>query len=180
VKNYRLLTLLSELDRVEGDLVSAHARLEQAAALRDRVLPPDDPARASESLERLELLLEIGDLDRAERLIAIAEDRFGSAFPPTHIFNTRLERGRGIIAIRRGQLAEGIARIETAVAAARANGSDGEELLQWIAEAALAEAELGHADAVREHLALAATIPARPHVQVQASFDRLRRELDSP
>ena len=179
-KNDRVLFLLAELDRVEGDLVSAHAHLEQAAALRDRVLPPDDPARAGESLERLELLLQIGDLDRAEQLIAIADDRFGSAFAPTHIFNTRLERARGIVAIRRGRLAEGIAQIEHAVASARANGSDGEELLQWIAEAALAEADLGHTDAVREHLALAATIPARPHEQVQATFDRLRRELDSP
>ncbi|HWB81484.1 MAG TPA: serine/threonine-protein kinase [Nannocystaceae bacterium] len=178
-KNDRLLFLLAELDRVEGDLVSAHARLEQAAALRDRVLPPDDPARAGESLERLELLLQIGDLDRAERLIAITDDRFGSAFAPTHIFNTRLERARGIVAIRRGRLAEGSARIERAVTAARANGSDGEELLQWIAEAAMAEAELGHTDAVREHLALAATIAARPHEEVQASFDELRRGLES-
>ncbi len=177
LENARLLSVLGDLDRIQGDHVTALERMRAARALRERALPPDHPERAEETFDMVDLMLETGDLEGAASLLEREADRFASAFAPDHYISLELARTRGVIAHERGRDEEAAALLGRAVRGAIASGRDGEQTLQWMAEAAEAEAALGRFDRVREYLDAADAAEAWPHPEVRARLVELRAAL---
>jgi serine/threonine-protein kinase len=103
--NAPLLSMLAELDRAQNDLFSASARLRRVHALHERVLAHDDPELANDILALVGVLLDLGELAEADRLIDASADRFVETLPAEHPYSAGLQRARGIIALRRGDAA---------------------------------------------------------------------------
>lgn len=73
----RILADLAAVLRQLGEFSAARARMEQAVSLRERLLPPDDPARAADCFSLAILLQDLNDLPaaraRMERATSIRE-----------------------------------------------------------------------------------------------------------
>ncbi|MBK8239976.1 MAG: serine/threonine protein kinase [Deltaproteobacteria bacterium] len=80
VENARVLSQLADLDVAAGDVVGGLARLAAANELRARVLTVDHPERANGVLQLIEMLLDSGDLEGAQRMLAIHRDNIAAHF----------------------------------------------------------------------------------------------------
>jgi tetratricopeptide (TPR) repeat protein len=149
LSNTRLLGVLAQLDRAQGDVSAASARLRRIEDIEDRWLAPDDPERAENSLARAEVALDLGDDAAAERILAISRARFETTLPAGHPYHFGTLRVRARLARHRGHPAAATALLVEAVALAERHGLPNEEMATVLyieaAEAAAASGDEGAA-----------------------------------
>ncbi|HWB76746.1 MAG TPA: serine/threonine-protein kinase [Nannocystaceae bacterium] len=133
-----VLHSLADLDREEQRFDDAQQRADRIAEIRETLLGPDHPDTLGIIIFRLDVLIDAGELDAAELLVARSVDRIAAAFVPGDPTGIAFERDRGVIALRRGRFDEAAERL---TASARASVKRGTPLPDWFLDAA--EAQLG-------------------------------------
>lgn len=112
LSNTKVLAVLADLDRDEGEHASSIVRLREIEEIYDRWLVPDDPQRAENSLALANVLLDAGDTGGAERTLLATRTRFEGVLPPTSPFQVGLLEARARLA-----KAHGASEVEAALMA---------------------------------------------------------------